>query len=230
MEEQPTLSVIIPSYNEQTTIKKIVEQLLKVTIPKEIIIIDDGSTDNTKNIIKELNHQDIKKIFLKKNYGKSAAIRCGIKRAKGDITIIQDADLEYSPEDYLNLITPILQGKTKVVYGTRFPKNRRPKNISLFYLGNKLLTLIANILYKTKLTDEATCYKVFDTKLLKSIKLKSRRFEFCPEVTAKLSKKGHKIIEVPISYNPRTKKHGKKIRYHDGLSAIATLIKYRFVD
>jgi glycosyltransferase involved in cell wall biosynthesis len=230
MENKPILSIILPAYNEQTTIEKIVEQLLKVTIPKEIIIIDDGSTDKTKEIIKTFNHQDIKKIFLKKNYGKSAAIRCGIKRAKGKITIIQDADLEYSPEDYTKLITPIIQNKTKVVYGTRFPKNRKQKNISLFYLGNKLLTLITNILYNTGLTDEATCYKVFDTELLKNIKLKSRKFEFCPEITAKLSKKGHKIIEIPISYNPRSKKQGKKIRYHDGISAIATLIKYKFID
>ncbi len=230
MENKPILSIILPAYNEQTTIEKIVEQLLKVTIPKEIIIIDDGSTDKTKEIIKTFNHQDIKKIFLKKNYGKSAARRCGIKRAKGKITIIQDADLEYSPEDYTKLITPIIQNKTKVVYGTRFPKNRKQKNISLFYLGNKLLTLITNILYNTGLTDEATCYKVFDTELLKNIKLKSRKFEFCPEITAKLSKKGHKIIEIPISYNPRSKKQGKKIRYHDGISAIATLIKYKFID
>ena len=230
MTNQPTISIIIPTYNEKTTIRKILEQIQKQEISKEIIIIDDGSTDGTKEIIQNINDSNIKKIFLKKNYGKGAAIRSGVKRAEGQITIIQDADLEYSPNDYNKLIAPILQNKTKVVYGTRFPKNKKQKNISLFYLGNKVLTLISNILYRTKLTDEATCYKVFDTQLLKSINLKSRRFEFCPEVTAKLSRKGHKIIEIPIFYNSRSKKQGKKIRYHDGISAIATLIKYRFVD
>ncbi|MBT7102092.1 glycosyltransferase family 2 protein [archaeon] len=230
MTTKPTLSIIIPIYNEKTTIRKILEKIQTQEIPKEIIIIDDGSTDGTREIIQNINYPNIKKIFLKKNYGKSAAIRCGIKRVEGKITLIQDADLEYSPNDYHKLIDPIIQNKTRVVYGTRFPRKRRPKNISLFYLGIKLLTLITNILYKTKLTDEATCYKVFDTKLLKSINLKSRRFEFCPEVTAKLSKKGHKIMEIPVYYNPRSKKHGKKIRYRDGISAIATLIKYKFVD
>jgi dolichol-phosphate mannosyltransferase len=230
MTNQPLLSVLIPIYNEKTTIKRLIERILNQPISKEIIIIDDGSTDGTQDILKTINHPDIKKIFLKKNYGKSAAVRCGIKHSTGKITIIQDADLEYSPEDYPTLIAPIFQNISRVVYGTRFPKNTKPKRTSLFYLGNKLLTKITNFLFRTKLTDEATCYKVFDTSLLKSIPLKSRKFEFCPEITAKISKKGHKILEVPISYNPRTKKNGKKIRYHDGFSAIATLIKYRFID
>ena len=176
MGNKPTLSIILPVYNEQTTIRKIIEIIQEQKIPKEIIIVDDGSTDKTREIINTISSPEVKKVFLKRNYGKGAAIRCGIKRAEGKIVIIQDADLEYSPEDYAKLIGPILQDRSKIVYGTRLPKNRKQKNISLFYLGNKLLTLIANILYGTKLTDEATCYKVFDTELLKKIKLKNLIF------------------------------------------------------
>ena len=225
------LSVIIPVYNEKKTIKEIIKRVKEVKISKEIIIVDDGSTDGTKDFLEKLKDYEIRVFFHKKNYGKSHAVRVGIKEAKGDIVIIQDADLEYNPQDYPNLIEPILNGKTKVVYGTRFPKGRKhPTLLNLFYLANKVLTIMANIFYNANITDEPTCYKVFDAKTLKSINLKSERFEFCPEITAKVKKKGFKIFEVPISYYPRTAKEGKKINWKDGIEAIWTLIKYRFSD
>ncbi|MFQ5531608.1 MAG: glycosyltransferase family 2 protein [Candidatus Nanoarchaeia archaeon] len=232
------LSVIIPAYNEIKTIKEIIKQVKAVKIPKEIIIIDDFSTDGTREYLKKLKDSKIKTLFHDKNYGKSHALRTGIEKANGDIIIIQDADLEYDPKDYIKLIKPIQEGKSKVVYGTRFPKKKGHPSLlhpyqslfNPFYFGNKILTTMANILYNTNITDEPTCYKVFDSKVLKSINLKSERFEFCPEVTAKVRKKGYKIYEVPINYNPRSVEEGKKINWKDGIEAIWTLIKYRFVD
>ncbi len=236
--DKTLISIIIPAYNEISTINKILNRIQKVNISKEIIIIDDFSTDGTRQFLKKIKNPDIKIFFHKKNYGKGHAIRTGIKHATGEIIIIQDADLEYDPQDYYKLIAPIIEGKTKVVYGTRFPK--KPGHPSLikpyyslfnpFYFANKMLTITANILYKANITDEPTCYKVFKTDVLKSINLKCERFEFCPEVTAKVRKKGYKIYEVPISYTPRTVKQGKKINYKDGFQALWTLIKYRFTD
>ena len=232
------LSVIIPAYNEINTIKEIITKIKLIKISKEIIIVDDFSTDGTREFLKNLDDPQIKTFFHKKNYGKSHGVRIGIKEARGDIIIIQDADLEYDPQDYYKLIKPIEQGKAKVVYGTRFPKKKghpsllHPYEIlsNPFYFANKILTIMANILYNAKITDEPTCYKVFDSDVLKSLNLKSERFEFCPEVTAKIRKKGFKIHEVPINYNPRTIDEGKKINWKDGVEAIWTLIKYRFVD
>jgi len=232
------LSVIIPAYNEINTINNLIQEVKKINIQKEIIIIDDGSTDGTRDFIKKLNDSEIRVFFNKKNYGKSHSVRVGINEAKGDIIIIQDADLEYDPNDYYKLIEPIKQRKTKVVYGTRFPKIKGHPSLihpyqrlsNPFYFGNKILTIMTNIFYNADITDEPTCYKVFDAKLLKSINLKSERFEFCPEVTAKIRKKGFKIYEVPISYNPRTTKQGKKINWKDGIEAIWTLIRCRFMD
>ena len=232
------LSVIIPAYNEKETISKIISRVRAVKIPKEIIIVDDGSTDGTRDILKKLKFKDVKIILQDRNYGKGYAIRTGIKRTTGDIIIIQDADLEYDPQDYPALIDPIVKGKAKVVYGTRFPK--RPGHPSLlhpylklsnpYYLANKILTTAANLLYNANITDEPTCYKVFSSDVLKDINLKCIRFEFCPEVTAKVRKKGHKIYEVPISYHPRSVKEGKKINWKDGFEALWTLIKCRFSD
>ncbi|HUS50785.1 MAG TPA: glycosyltransferase family 2 protein [Candidatus Paceibacterota bacterium] len=232
------LSVIIPAYNEKKTIWEIIQKVKATKILKEIIIIDDFSTDGTREYLKKLKDKEIQVFFHDKNYGKSHALRTGIKESKGDIIIIQDADLEYDPGDYYKLVKPIEQGKTKVVYGTRFPTKKGHPSLlypyqsllNPFYFGNKILTNLANLLYKANITDEPTCYKVFDAKVLKSINLKSERFEFCPEVTAKVRKKGYKIYEVPIRYNPRTIKEGKKINWKDGIVAIWTLIKYRFVD
>lgn len=226
------LSVIIPVYNEIRTINEIVKRVKAVKIYKEIIIVDDYSTDGTREILKKIKGKNTKIIFQDRNYGKGYAIRTGIKHATGDIVIIQDADLEYDPRDYLKLVEPIIRGKASVVYGTRFPKMSKKPSIfnNPFYLANRILTIISNILYNADITDEPTCYKVFRTDVIKGINLKCERFEFCPEITAKVRKKGYKIIEIPISYRPRSVKGGKKIRFKDGLEAIWTLIKYRFND
>lgn len=226
------LSIIIPVYNEEKTIKEIVKRINKVNIAKELIIIDDGSTDQTRVYLKELqtdNYINIKVIYHKKNYGKGSAIRTGLNYVKGDIVIIQDADLEYNPNDYLKLIIPIEQGKSQVVYGSRNLGNKL-RGKKLYRWGGILLSYLANILYNIKITDEATCYKAFKTRVIKSLNLQCKRFEFCPEVTAKLAKQGYKIIEIPISYSPRNHKQGKKINLIDGLQAIWTLIKYRFIN
>ena len=225
------LSIVVPAYNEIKTISKIVKKIKDVKIPKEIIIIDDGSTDGTREFLKKINDPEIIVLFHDFNQGKSSAIRTGIKRVTGNITIIQDADLEYDPNDYTSLIKPITDGSVKVVYGSRFSTpDKRPGLFNPYFAANRILTHMSNILYGANITDEPTCYKVFDSKVLKSLNLKSRRFEFCPEVTAKVRKAGYKILELPISYNPRTQKEGKKIKFSDGLEAIWTLIKYRFID
>ncbi|MDO8623506.1 MAG: glycosyltransferase family 2 protein [archaeon] len=232
------LSVIIPVYNEKDTILEIIKQVNAVKLSKEIIIVDDFSTDGTREILSKIKDKNIHVLFHEKNYGKSHAIRTGIKEVKGDIIIIQDADLEYDPQDYIKLVKPIEEGITKVVYGTRFPKKEGHPSlihpyydlINPYYAANKILTITANLLYNARITDEPTCYKVFDSEVLKSIDLKSERFEFCPEVTAKVKKKGYNIYEIPISYHPRSVNEGKKIKFKDGIEAIWTLIKYRFSD
>jgi dolichol-phosphate mannosyltransferase len=228
------LSVIIPVYNERDTILKILEKVKSVKIDKidkEIIIVDDFSTDGTREILESLKGKDekLKIIFQKKHVGKGFAIRTALKFVEGEIVLIQDADLEYDPNEYPKLIEPILEGKAKVVYGSRvFKKN--PKASIIFYIGGRFLSFLTNLLYGTNITDEPTGYKVFSTDVLKSIDLKCLGFEFCPEVTAKVAKKGYKIYEVPINYNPRSIKEGKKIRFKDALKAVFTLIKYRFID
>lgn len=232
------LSVVIPVYNEISTIKEIIKKVKEIKISKEIVIVDDFSTDGTREYLKELKDKEIRTYFHKKNYGKSHGVRVGIRESIGEIIIIQDADLEYDPQDYYNLIKPIEGGRSKVVYGTRFPKKKGHPSIlhpyqklsNPFYLANKILTLLVNILYYTNITDEPTCYKVFDAKVLKSLNLKSEKFEFCPEVTAKVRKKNYKIYEIPIKYYPRTIEEGKKINWKDGIQAIWALIKYRFTD
>lgn len=227
----PKLSVIIPVYNEENTIQEIINRVSRVNIKKEIIIVDDFSTDGTREILNKLKANNIKVIFHDKNYGKGYAIRTAIKHITGNITIIQDADLEYSPEDYLKLIEPIANNRASVVYGTRFPKDaKRPSLFNRFFLANRILTSTANILYKAEITDEPTCYKVFDSNILKSLDLKCTRFEFCPEVTAKVRKIDQKIYELPILYNPRSIEEGKKIKLKDGFEALWTLIKYKFID
>ena len=226
------LSILIPVYNEEKTVEKLIKKVKKVKLPikKEIVVVDDKSTDKTLSILKKI--KGIKLIEHKKNIGKGAAIKTAIKNADGEIIIIQDADLEYNPEDYNALIRPIIEKKEKVVYGSRVLKKENRLYSSLeFYIGGNFLTLLTNILYPSAhITDEPTCYKVFRADVLKSIKLKCKRFEFCPEVTAKILKKGIKIKEIPISYFPRTVKEGKKINWKDGFEAIWTLIKYRFKD
>lgn len=224
------LSIIIPVFNEKNTINQVISRVLKVplkNIKKEIILVDDFSTDGTREIIRKIKNPLIKSFYHKKNLGKGAAIRTALKNASGDIIIIQDADLEYNPEEYPQLLKPILLRKSKVVYGARFTKKHTPK-YRIYYLGNILLTFITNLLYNSKINDMETCYKVFKAEVMRGIELKSKGFEFEPEITAKILNKGYKIYEVPITYKSRTITEGKKISWKDGIKAIYYLIKYRF--
>ncbi|MDR2120939.1 MAG: glycosyltransferase family 2 protein [Tannerella sp.] len=235
------LSVIIPAYNEEKTIALLLQKVVNVklirNIQKEIVIINDGSHDTTEELVKDYirSHADenIRLINQEKNQGKGAAIRKGLKEITGDYVIIQDADLETEPEDYNILLETILNENLKVVYGSRFlnPKNRQNGHLYFsFYWGGRLVTCVANLLFGQHLTDESTCYKFFEATFLKSIPLKCNGFEFCSEVTAKAAKRGIKIREVPINYYPRLIEEGKKLRWTDGIIAIWTLIKYRFVN
>ncbi|HET7098896.1 MAG TPA: glycosyltransferase family 2 protein [Patescibacteria group bacterium] len=232
------LSIIIPVFNEEDTVSEILEKVMKVKLPKklqrEVIVVNDRSTDNS---LKKLNGiRGIKVLNHKTNQGKGAAIRTGIQNSTGDILLIQDADLEYDPNDYPRLLKPILDGKTKVVYGTRLKNypikifGRKHTPFLTHFLGNKFLSLITRILYRSKVTDMETCYKVFNKELVKNIVIKSNRFEFEPEITAKILKAGHKIHEVSINVIPRGYDDGKKITWRDGFIAIWTLVKYRFTD
>ena len=224
------LSVLIPAYNEINNIEKILNKIGEVDIPKEIIVVDDGSTDGTRELLTQLKSDKIKVVFHEKNQGKGGAIRTAIQHATGDVIIIQDADLEYDPQDYHKLIPLVASGQEKVVYGSRFLNKQNKHSYFSFFLGGQVVTWITNILYLQNLTDEPTCYKVFDATLLKSIKLNCTGFEFCPEVTAKVAKLGFKIPEVPIQYYPRSISEGKKINWKDGVEAIWVLVKYRFVN
>jgi glycosyltransferase involved in cell wall biosynthesis len=220
----------MPVYNERETIREILKRVRAVDIDKEIIVVDDGSTDGTREILMEEEKKgDLRIFYHDENKGKGAAVRTGIRKARGDFIIIQDADLEYDPRDYHALIRPIIEGRAEVVYGSRFlggPEEMLP----LYNIGNKLLTFVTNLLYRALLSDMETCYKVFKAEVIKSIPLCSRRFDFEPEVTAKVLKRGYSIYEVPISYKGRKHKEGKKISWRDGINALWTLIKYRFVD
>jgi len=225
------LSIIVPVYNEESTILELIERVKKVDIvlDKEIIVVDDGSSDGTSNLLKKI--KGIKVIFAEKNIGKGAAIRKGLRKVTGDIVIIQDADLEYDVRDYNRLIEPIIKRKAEVVYGSRnLNKDNKKHSGFFYYMGGIFLSWLTNLLYGTNITDEATGYKVFKTSIIKSIDLKCNKFEFCPEITAKVAKRGIKIFEVPIRYEPRSKKDGKKIKWRDGMQAIFTLIKYRLIE
>lgn len=230
----PKLSVIIPAYNEEKTILEVVERVkkAKISYAKEIIIVDDFSTDNTKNILKKIKYTSIKIFHHKKNMGKGAAIRTGLRNSTGEVILIQDADLEYNPDEYKNLLKPIMEGKAMVVYGSRLEAIRKNiKNMyKLHYIGNLFLTLATNLLYGAKISDMETGYKVFRKEVIKNIDLRANRFDFEPEITAKILKKGYKIYEVPISFAGRKFEEGKKITWVDGIKAVYYLVKYRFVD
>lgn len=220
------VSVIIPVYNEVAHLEELLHAVQASPVPKEIIVVDDGSTDGTREKLQSLTPQnDITIVFHEKNCGKGASIRTALEYARGEYVLIQDSDLEYDPCDYPALLRPLQAGKTNVVYGVR---PDRPERGLRFFVGAKLLTHLTNLLYAAGIHDEATCYKVFRRSVLQKMKLECQRFEFCPEVTAKLCRMGEQIEEVPISYHPRSALEGKKIRHSDGLLAIWTLIRYRF--
>ena len=225
------LSVLIPVYNEVGTVEEIVRRVMAAPYRKEIIIVDDGSTDGTAGRLQCFRGvKGVEILTHTENRGKGAAIRTALQRATGRFTIIQDADLEYDPRDYPLLIELLKRGETRVVYGSRYLSGRNELPITKFWVGVKLLNFMVRVLYGAILTDEATCYKAFDTALLRSLGLRCERFEFCPEVTAKLLKRGHGIIEVPVGFRYRTVAEGKKIGWCDGFAAVWTLLKYRLWD
>jgi glycosyltransferase involved in cell wall biosynthesis len=225
----PLLSVVMPAYNERATIEEIVRRVLAVPVRTELIIVDDGSKDGTRDILQRLAGElPIKVIFQDANGGKGAALRRGFQEVTGDLVIIQDADLEYSPEEYPELIELICQGRADVVYGSRFLGRHR---VSMFthYAGNRLLTLITNVLYNTMLSDMETCYKVMRTEVLRSMTLASNGFGIEPELTAKIFKRHYRVYEVPITYDGRGYEEGKKITWRDGVRVIVTLVRYRLL-
>lgn len=228
------LSIIIPVFNENATIERVIEGVnnTKIDLLKDIIVVDDCSSDGTKEILRKMKDKSIKIFFHQKNMGKGAAIKTGLKNATGDILLIQDADLEYNPGEYNKLLKPILENKTKVVYGSRIESiQRNIKNMNkLHYIGNHLLTFATNILYGAKITDMETGYKVLRKEVIEDINLRARRFDFEPEITAKILKNGYKIFEVPIEFKARKFNEGKKITWVDGIKALYYLIKYKFVD
>lgn len=221
------MTVVIPVYNEQRSLLAIVDKVRAVAIDKEIILVDDFSTDGTRDLLKRLSQQGLIVLYHEKNMGKGAALRTGFRHATGDYVIVQDADLEYDPNDYPSLLQPILEGQADVVYGSRFSGNRS-NMMSLHSFGNKFLTWLTNLLYRTSITDMETCYKLFPRSTIQSIPIECNRFNFEPEITAKILKRGLRIVEVPISYAGRSFSEGKKITWRDGFAAMWTLVKYRF--
>lgn len=225
------LSVIIPVYNEVESIETILKRVQATKLVHEIIVVDDGSQDGTRDILKKLGKKKRVRVILhEQNKGKGAAVRTGMSAAKGDVLLIQDADLEYDPRDYPELLKPIEEGLAEVVYGSRFLG--RAHRVTMFWhmIANKSLTLMTNILYDTILTDMETGYKVFKRKVIEGVTFRANSFDFEPEFTAKMLKRRYRIFEVPITFNPRDYTQGKKIKLHDAFAAVWTLLKYRFVD
>ncbi len=238
------LSIVMPVFNEAGTLREIVARVQRADVApleRELIIVDDASTDGSRDILAELDGQTspdpdarpfdapIRVEYLPRNQGKGAALAAGFKLTTGDLVIVQDADLEYDPDEYRLLLAPILKGKAEVVYGSRFTGERR----NMFFhhwVGNRFLTLVTNVLYNTTLSDMETCYKVFPGEFIRSVNIRSKRFNFEPEITAKVLKSGIRIYEVPISYCGREYEEGKKITWRDGFAALMSLIRYRFTD
>jgi glycosyltransferase involved in cell wall biosynthesis len=225
------LTVIIPAYNEKNTILEIIRRVAETKLANEILVVDDGSSDGTREILAEVDGKhNCRVIYHEKNKGKGAAVRTGIENAQGDVLLIQDADLEYNPKDYPALLQPIEEGIAEVVYGSRFLGGARRPILFWNMVANKILTFVTNILYNNILTDMETGYKIFKKEVVKDMKLHARGFEFEPEFTAKVLKCHARIFEVPITFNPREYTEGKKIKAKDGFIALWMLIKYRFVD
>ncbi|MDR2390006.1 MAG: glycosyltransferase family 2 protein [Tannerellaceae bacterium] len=233
--QHKTLSIIIPVYNEESTLEGLLEKIVRVELingmGKEIILVNDASGDASGEIIRQTINRypeiAFKYVRHEVNSGKGRAIRSGMEHVTGDYVVIQDADLEYEPEDLNLLLTYLILRNKKVVYGSRFLERENKHSYRRFYLGGRLVSLFTNLLYGQRLTDEPTCYKMFDAALLKSIPLQCTGFEFCPEVTAKVAKRGYKIVELPIRYYPRSIRQGKKIKWYDGIEALWVLLKYK---
>ena len=224
-----TLTVIIPVYNERTTVAEIVRRVRNVEIPLDIavVVVDDGSTDGTNKVLTALGDSTVRIVVHDHNQGKGAAIRTGLTYAEGDLVLVQDADLEYDPDDWPKLLDPILKGKAHVVYGSRFTGERK-NMLLLHWIGNRFLSFATNVLYSSTLSDMETCYKLFDRRVLEGITVVSNRFDFEPEITAKVLRRGYRIYEVPISYAGREPDEGKKITWRDGFGAVWALVRFRF--
>ena len=227
------LSVIIPVYNERRTLEEVLGRVARAPMEKEVIVVDDGSDDGTREILQRLaknagRSDPLRIVFHERNQGKGAAVRTGIAQATGDWILIQDADLEYDPQDYPVLLAPLLDGRADVVYGSRFLDGARRTRYLQHYLANRFLTFVSNLMTNQKLSDMETGYKVFRREVLNGIRLRSNRFEIEPEITVKLTRQGYRIHEIPISYNSRSYREGKKITWVDGLKALWALFRYRF--
>jgi len=223
------LSIIIPCYNEQETIGALLEKVCQVPVEKEIIVVNDGSSDRSPEIIREFaSRENLRLINHPRNYGKGRAFKSGLKVATGEVVIVQDADLEYDPQDFIPILDKFKADGVEVVYGSRNLKKENRRSYFRYYLGGVLLTKITNLLFSSRLTDEPTCYKAFRREVINNLDIEADGFEWEPEVTAKLLKAGYQIEEVPIRYYPRSFKQGKKLSWRDGLKAIWTLFKYRF--
>jgi glycosyltransferase involved in cell wall biosynthesis len=227
------LSVIVPVYNERNTVVEVVRRMRAVELPdgieREIIVIDDGSNDGTRDVLRQLGDSTVRVLVHEANRGKGASVRTGLALATGDYVLIQDADLEYDPDDWPRLIAPVIRGRARVVYGSRFTGERR-NMLLLHWIGNRMLSLVTNVLFNSTLSDMETCYKLVDRSLLNDLALRSDHFDIEPEITAKILKRGIRIYEVPISYMGREFDEGKKITWRDGFAALWTLVKFRFGD
>jgi glycosyltransferase involved in cell wall biosynthesis len=227
------LSVIVPVYNERNTVVEVLRRMRAVELPdgieREIIVIDDGSNDGTRDVLRQLGDSTVRVLRHEGNRGKGASVRTGLALATGDYVLIQDADLEYDPDDWPRLIAPVIRGRARVVYGSRFTGERR-NMLLLHWIGNRLLSLVTNVLFNSTLSDMETCYKLIDRTLLNDLALRSDHFDIEPEITAKILKRGIRIYEVPISYMGREVDEGKKITWRDGFAALWTLVKFRFGD
>jgi glycosyltransferase involved in cell wall biosynthesis len=227
--EYRSLTVIMPVYNERPTVAEVIRRMRAVELPLtlQVIVVDDGSSDGSDKVLRAVEDSTVRVICHERNRGKGAAVRTGLAEARGDLVLIQDADLEYDPADWPRLLDPIMRGKARVVYGSRFTGERK-NMLPLHWFGNRLLSLVTNVLYSSTLSDMETCYKLFDAQVLEGITIVSNRFDFEPEITAKVLRRGHRIYEVPISYAGREPDEGKKITWRDGFAALKALIKFRF--